>query len=158
MDKPFFNGPFIHSQTKVKLQYYPNNQYHTKTTISLLVAELEDREYKILDETNNSLVFYSSAWRLRWNFQRNIALNGGNADVGISQDGNAIIFNYYVDFFPLSLLATFAVILSITNRDYYAALLAVCICILNGVILIVRAKWAAKRILKKILFRPRRVS
>ena len=122
-----------------------------KTVIDLLVVELEDREYKILDETNNSLVFYSSAWRLRWNFQRYIAFNGGDVDVGISRNGNSIIFNYYLDFFPLLLLVSFAIFSTIVDRDYNWDLLVAGVFIFNAAMSVVRAKWAAKSILTKVL-------
>lgn len=137
---------------KLKLKFSLTQITHLepKAVIDLLASILKEKEYKILEETNNSLTFYNNPWMPRWNFQRYIALNGGIVEVENSGNEKLIRLNYYIDFLPLLLLVGLLLISTISDHQYDATLFFACFYIVATTISIVRAKMEAKKILKEI--------
>ncbi len=138
-------------QLKLKYNIEQTTHLDPKAVIGLLVSKLKEKEYKILEEADYSLTFYSNPWELRWNFQPIIALDGGNVEIGISNNSNVITFSYYLDFFPVMVWSSLFIIVTIVDRQYEATLFFVCFYFITNVISIIRAKWAAKKILRDIL-------
>jgi len=138
-------------QLKLNFNIIQETNLQPKAVIDLLVSKLKGKEYKILEETDESLIFYHNPWMPRWNFQPIIALDGGNVEISISNNNNLIKFSYYLDFFPLSLMVGLVIIATIRDRQYDGALFFVCFYSISSIISIIRAKISAKKILREIL-------
>jgi hypothetical protein len=138
-------------QLKIKYNIARTTNLAPKAVIGLLVSNLKEKEYKILEETEDGLTFYNNPWMPRWNFQRTIVLDGGNVEIDISNNSTLISFSYYLDFFPVLLIVSLLLISTIIDRHYDATLFFVCAYSVFSVISIIRAKWEAKKILREIL-------
>ena len=138
-------------QLKLNSTLTQTTQLEAKTTIGLFSLQLKEEEYKILKETNNTLVFYNNPWKLRWNFEPYIALDGGNIEIMTFDHDNSVCFNYYLDFFPWLLIVSSFIISLIVDKEYELAIGFTCFYFITSIIAIIRAKLAAKRILREVL-------
>jgi len=136
---------------KLKCNLKQTTRLDPKAVIGLLLSTLKQKEYKILEETDDSLTFYNNPWMPRWNFQPYIALDGGSVEIEISNNSRLVSLDYYLDFFPSLLLFSITIIYTIIDRQYDVALFFVCFGFIACVIAIIRARLAAKQILKEIL-------
>ncbi len=138
-------------QLKLKYNIKQTSHLEPKAVIILLVSKLKGKEYEILEQSDDNLIFYNNPWALRWNFQRAILLDGGSVRIENSNNSSVISFSYYLDMLPLALLPFLLIISTVIDREYEAALFFGCFYIVLSIISIIRAKLEAKKILREIL-------
>jgi len=138
-------------QLKLKYTLKQTTRLDAKAAIDLFSLKLKGEEYKILEESDDSLIFYNSPWQLRWNFEPYIALGGGSVEIKTVDDIKIISFNYYLDFFPQLLFLFLPLLFTLIDGFYEGAIFFACFYPITSVIAIIRAKLAAKRILREVI-------
>ncbi|QTE37134.1 hypothetical protein J3L18_29170 [Mucilaginibacter gossypii] len=135
---------------KIKSQISQTTVLQTQAIIEKILFQLNEKEYRLINETDKSVKFDISQWQLRWNFEPT-RLDGGEFEVSTADNCTMVSLTYYNDLLiPLIMLAALSTLLLIDGQ-YEGIIFFGAFYLITGIIHLITSKTKAKELLNDIL-------
>jgi hypothetical protein len=136
---------------KIKFRVSQNTTLDPKVINGLILLKLKDKNYDVLEVTDNCVKFYDNPWVLRWNFQQVRRLDGGSFNISISNNAILVTLHFYLNLFPVLIGVSIPVIGTIVEGAYEGTIFFVIFIIVALFIQTIISKSVARDMLMAIL-------
>jgi hypothetical protein len=119
--------------------------------IERIHLKLNDKKYNVIEVTDNTVIFKERPWVLMWNFQAARRLDGGHFEIDLSNNGQSVSLNYYINLLPLLVAITLLEIFTIRDRIYDASIFFGVFFLIAGFIQTIVVRGVARQMLREIL-------
>jgi hypothetical protein len=136
----------------LKIEYHisKTTSLPTQAIIERIRFQLNEKEYRLMGETNQSVRFDINQWALRWNYKPT-RLDGGEFEISTADNCTTVSLSYYSDLLTPLIMYIAMIAFLLINKAYEGILFFGAFYLITGIIHLVTSKIKAKELLNDIL-------
>jgi hypothetical protein len=134
---------------KLKYQLIQTTNLESELLIERMQLVLNDKGYRLINITNDSVKFDTNPWKFEWNFSPT-TLDGGEFKITASNDERTIHLDYYFNILPGLFSLLFLIMVVINAGEYDGVLFFGSFFLIASVVHIFVLKGKAKELLHDI--------